>query len=127
MNPMEREISNLLDDIVSGKWAPRAEEEHWGGAGLIVNDEPFEDNAVVVVTRHAGEVSSLIMTIRDRMSKYLDYLSKEEFYTRIGEAANRVIAKAGDEYWIIFDGIMDEIRIISNELDKNPEFDDQRK
>ena len=67
------------------------------------------------------------MTIRDRMSKYLDYLSKEEFYTRIGEAANRVIAKAGDEYWIIFDGIMDEIRIISNELDKNPEFDDQRK
>ena len=45
MKTMKREIIDLRTDWISGKWIADKEEEHWGGAGLIVTNKPREDSA----------------------------------------------------------------------------------
>ena len=118
MKTMEQEIIDLRTDWISGKWEPRKDEEHWGGAGLIVTDKPREDSAVVVVTKYANEVSSLIVELRDRQGDHLDYLSKYAFYPRLGEAANRCIAKEGDGLSSLINEILGEAEDIAYEWDE---------
>lgn len=105
MKTMKREIIDLRTDWIGGKWAPDSNREHWGGADLIVTDKPWEDNVVMVVTKFASEVSSLIEELRDRLNNHINYINKYEFYPRLGEAANRCIARDGD----ILTGIINEI------------------
>ena len=117
MKTMKREIIDLRTDWISGKWIADKGEEHWGGAGLIVTDKPREDSAVVVVTRYAGEVSSLIVELRDRLGDHLDYLSKYAFYPRLGDAANRCIEKEGDVLESLINQILGEAEDIAYEWD----------
>ena len=117
MKTMKREIIDLRTDWISGKWIADKEEEHWGGAGLIVTNKPREDSAVVVVTRYAGEVSSLIVELRDRLGDHLDYLSKYAFYPRLGDAANRCIEKEGDVLESLINQILGEAEYIAYEWD----------
>ena len=105
MKTMRQEINGLRTDWISGKWVPDSSREYWGGADLIVTDKPWEDNVVVVVTKNAGEVSSLIEELRDRLRDHINYINKYEFYPRLGEAANRCIARNGD----ILTGIINEV------------------
>ena len=115
MKTMKQEIIDLRTDWISGKWVPDSKREHWGGADLIVTDKPREDSALVVVTKYAGEVSSLIEELRDRLGDHINYLNKYEFYPRLGEAANRCIAKDGDSLYGIINEILGEAEDIAYE------------
>lgn len=117
MKTMKQEIIDLRMDWISGKWAPWKDEEHWGGADLIVTDKPRKDRAIVVETKFAGEVSSLIAELRDRLWNHLDYLNKYAFYPRLGEAANRCIAKDGDMLEGLINEILGEAEDIADEWD----------
>ena len=105
MKTMKKEIIDLRTDWISGKWVPDSNREHWGGADLIVTDNPWEDNVIMVVTKYAGEISSLIEELRDRLRDHINYINKYEFYPRLGEAANRCIARDGE----ILTGIINEV------------------
>ena len=113
---MKQIINTIRDEWVSGTWKP-VDAEHWGGAGLIVTDKPRKDTAVVVVTQHAGRVSCLIETLRDRLRDYLNYENKYEFYPRIGEAANKAIVTRGDTFPAIADAVLKEASLIASEWD----------
>ena len=101
MKTMKQKIIDLRTDWISGKWVPDSNREHWGGADLIVTDKPWEDNVIMVVTKYAGELSSLIEELRD----HINYINKYEFYPRLGEAANRCIARDAE----ILTGIINEV------------------
>lgn len=115
MKTMKQEIIDLRTDWISGKWVPDRNCVHWGGAGLIVTDKPWEDDVVVVVTQYAGEVSSLIEALRDRLWDHINYISKYEFYPRLGKAANRYIAKDGDNLIGMINEILGEAGDIADE------------
>ena len=115
MKTMKQKIVDLRTDWIGGRWTPDNGEEPWGGAGLIVTDKPRKDSAVVVATKYAGEVSSLVTELRDRLNDYLDYFNKYAFYPRLGEAANRCIAENGDVLVCIISEILGEAGDIADE------------
>ena len=112
---MKKTIIDLRTDWTSGKWIPNKEEEYWGGADLIVTDKPLEDRAVVVVTKHAGELSSLITELTERLRFHLDHVNKYEFYPRLGHAANRSIKENGDSLPGIINDVLGEAGDITDE------------
>ena len=112
---MKQVINDLRTDWISGKWTPDKNRRHWGGADLIVTDKPWEDNAVMVVTKYAGEISSLIEELRDRLGDHINYINKYEFYPRLGEAANRSIKENGDVLHCIISDMLGEARDIAEE------------
>ncbi|MBQ1406730.1 MAG: gamma-glutamylcyclotransferase [Eubacterium sp.] len=129
---MRNIIQKLTKEYQNGTWTPNSssvrptlagscEENIWGGAGLIVTDATEDcyknDSAVVLSTKHVNEVSSVVFELRDRLTGYLDSLSKYSFYPRIGEAGKRAITKYGDSYSSIIAAMLREASIIAKDWD----------
>ena len=115
MKTMKQEIIDLRTDWISGRWVPDKNCEHWGGADLIVTDRPRKDRALVVVTKYASELSSLIEELRDRLRDHINYINKYEFYPRLGEAAYRCITRDGDILTCIINEVLGEAGDIADE------------
>ena len=83
---MQHSISNLKDLINSGKF-PK-EFSHFGGADLIITDDPnrnFREGTVVVYTEHASALSWLVFELKKIYDSKLNAANKYEFYPYIGE------------------------------------------
>ena len=91
---MKEKIIALENDILSGGWTPSSDCEEWGGADLIITSSPIVcDGKVIVETAYSRELSSLVYELRDRLAAHIDYMSKYEFYPRLGIALNACIEK----------------------------------
>ena len=91
---MKEKITTLKNDIAAGRWTPSSDCEEWGGADLIITSSPIVcDGKVIVETAYSRELSSLVCELRDRLVGHIDYMSKYEFYPRLGGALNTCLAK----------------------------------
>ena len=83
---MQHSISNLKDLINSGKF-PK-EFSHFGGANLIITDDPnrnFHEGDLVIYTKHASALSWLVFELKKIYDSKLNASNKYEFYPYIGE------------------------------------------
>ena len=113
---MKEKIIALGNDILSGDWTPSSDCEEWGGADLIITSSPIVcDGKVIVETAYSRELSSLVCELRDRLAGHIDYMSKYEFYPRLGEAVNRCLAKGDYELESLVEAMMTEALQIANE------------
>ncbi len=110
-------IEQLRNEWNNGTWVPE-NSEPWKGGDLTVSDHPIVSGNTVVVTKYAGEVSSLIMELKERLKDYLNWENKIAFYPSIGEAANRAIAEYGDSPDAIFTEMLDAAVRFANEWDR---------
>ena len=83
---MQHSISNLKDLINSGKF-PK-EFSHFGGANLIITDDPnrnFHEGDLVIYTKHASALSWLVVELKKIYDFKLNSLNKYDFYPYMGE------------------------------------------
>lgn len=80
------ELSELNLIINSGKFP--TEFEHFGGASLIITDDPnrnYHVGDVVVYSEHASALSWLVVELKRIYDSKLNSLNKYDFYPYIGE------------------------------------------
>ncbi|MFD3393399.1 hypothetical protein U0R10_02080 [Aquirufa sp. OSTEICH-129V] len=81
-----KDIFELETKISKGQFPN--EFQHFGGANLIITDEPdrpFYSGDIVVYSIHASALSWLVEELAAIKSTQLNYSVKYEFYPRIGE------------------------------------------
>ena len=81
-----KQIENLRTLINSGQF-PK-ELSHFGGADLIITDDPnrsFREGTVVVYTEHAAALSWLVFELKKIYDSKLNAANKYDFYPYIGE------------------------------------------
>ncbi len=68
--------------------------EHFGGANLIITDDPNRfslEHDIVVLSDHAGALSWLVFEIKFICNDRIDYINKYDFYPAIGLWLNQAI------------------------------------
>lgn len=106
------EYEELISKINKGQFP--AVHQHFGGANLIVTDEPdrpFHYGDVVVYSMHAGALSWLVEELASIKSAQLNYSVKYEFYPRIGELLNEELSQNED----IIDVMISVVETINRE------------
>lgn len=86
------EIEALNDKIKSGHFPKNF--EHFGGANLIITNDPtrnYYEHDVVVYSENAGSLSWLVTELKSIYHEEIDYMNKFEFYTNIGNLMNSCI------------------------------------
>ena len=81
-----KQIENLRTVINSGQF-PK-EFSHFGGANLIITNDPkrsFREGTVVVYTEHAAALSWLVFELKKIYDSKLNAANKYDFYPYIGE------------------------------------------
>lgn len=72
----------------------------FAGAGIIITtsetNQTKDESVIVVKTKYAKEVSTLLYLLKDYFEKEIDYLNKYEFYGGFAEKYNYLIEKYGD-------------------------------
>ena len=79
------QIENLRDAIESGQFP--TEFPHFGGAELIITDDPNRSHQsadVVVLTEHAAALSWLVVQLKKIYDSKLNFQNKYDFYPYIG-------------------------------------------
>jgi len=79
-------IEKLRELIGLGKF-PK-EFSHFGGADLIITDDPnrnFHERDIVIYTKHASALSWLVFELKKIYDSKLNAANKYEFYPYIGE------------------------------------------
>lgn len=107
-----KDYDELVSKISKGQFP--AEYQHFGGANLIVTDEPdrpFHYGDVVVYSIHAGALSWLVEELASIKSAQLNYSVKYEFYPRIGELLNEELKQSED----IIDIMLSVVNTINKE------------
>lgn len=67
---------------------------HFGGANLIITDDPKRkgyEHDVVICSEHASALSWLVVQLKEIYNSELDYVNKYGFYTNIGNLMNSCI------------------------------------
>ena len=80
------ELNELKLIINSGQFP--TDFPHFGGANLIITDNPDytgHEGDVVILTPHASALSWLTYKLKDIFDNQLNASNKYDFYTRIGE------------------------------------------
>ncbi len=80
------QIEELKTQIKLGKFSSNV--EHFGGANLIITDDPnrnFHKGDMVIYTEHASALSWLIQELKKIYESKLNYANKYDFYPFIGE------------------------------------------
>lgn len=107
-----KDYDELVSKITKGQFP--AEYQHFGGANLIITDEPdrtFYYGDVVVYSIHAGALSWLVEELASIKSAQLNYSVKYEFYPRIGELLNEELKHSED----IIDIMLSVVNTINKE------------
>ena len=113
---MKETIIALKDNIATGRWTPSSNCKEWGGADLIITAKPIDcEGKVIVETVYSRELSSLVCELRDRLFGHIDYMSKYEFYPRLGVAINACLAKDNCELDSLIDAVISEALKIADE------------
>ena len=76
-----------------------SDHEHFGGAGLIITNDPEYKGYpqdVVVLTVHAGSLSWLVFQLKSIYDDRIDYMNKYFFYPAIGEVLNQSLNNGED-------------------------------
>lgn len=103
LHQVEQRISE--DSVPSGG-------KHFGGAGLIVSDDPKRhsgETTVIVVSPFAGEISWVVERMKEVFADSIEGLNKYSFYPEMGRAALAVIAAQGSRTEILL-AIVDEAK-----------------
>ena len=106
---MKKEIKQLKDIINSGQF-PK-EYSHFGGADLIITDDPnrsFREGTVVVYTEHAAALSWLVFELKKIYDSKLNAANKYDFYPYIGELIQSSV-KAYDDLFETMLFVVDKI------------------
>ena len=102
-------IKKLKDRINSGQF-PK-EFSHFGGANLIITDDPnrnFREGTVVVYTEHASALSWLVFELKKIYDSKLNAANKYDFYPYIGELIQSSV-KANDDLFDTMLFVVDKI------------------
>ena len=103
------ELSELKLIINTGKF-PK-EFSHFGGANLIITDDPnrnFREGTVVVYTEHASALSWLVFELKKIYDSKLNASNKYGFYPYIGELIQASV-KAYDDLFETMLFVVDKI------------------
>jgi len=80
------EIEMLIEKINSGSFPKKF--PHFGGANLIITDDPnriYHEGDVVVYSEHASALSWLVVELKRIFDSKLNSLNKYDFYPYIGQ------------------------------------------
>ncbi len=91
------EINDLINKINRGIF-PK-EFRHFGGANLIITDNPnrnFRAGDIVIYTEHASALSWLVIELQKIYKSKLNYSNKYDFYPYIGELIQTSINENDD-------------------------------
>jgi len=103
------ELSELKLIINTGKFP--TDFEHFGGANLIITDDPnrrFREGTVVVYTEHAAALSWLVFELKKIYDSKLNAANKYDFYPYIGELIQSSV-KANDDLFDTMLFVVDKI------------------
>lgn len=87
-------IDKLKAQINKGKFP--TDFPHFGGANLIITDDPkrnFHEGDTVIYSEHASALSWLVVQLKEIYNSELDYINKYDFYPSIGEMINNTLIK----------------------------------
>lgn len=87
-------IDKLKAQINNGKFP--TEFPHFGGANLIITDDPKRkgyEHDVVICSEHASALSWLVVQLKEIYNSDLDYANKYDFYPYIGELIQSSVNK----------------------------------
>lgn len=104
-----KQIENLRTVINSGQF-PK-EFSHFGGANLIITNDPnrnFREGTVVVYTEHAAALSWLVFELKKIYDSKLNAANKYDFYPYIGELIQASV-KAYDDLFETMLFVVDKI------------------
>jgi hypothetical protein len=102
-------IQKLRELISLGKFPN--EFSHFGGADLIISDDPnrsFREGTVVVYTEHASALSWLVFELKKIYDSKLNAANKYDFYPYIGELIQSSV-KAHDDLFETMLFVVDKI------------------
>lgn len=105
-------LKELIEKIEAGNFPNQF--PHFGGANLIITDDPNRSNHegdVVILTPHASAMSWLVVELKKIYTSNLDYLNKYDFYPRIGKLIKESFKKEGQ----IFDSMIYVVETIREE------------
>lgn len=91
---MQHKLEILKNKINSGKFPNKF--EHFGGANLIITDNPDRrgyPQDVVIYTEHASAISWLVFELKDIYNYKIDYMNKYEFYPYIGQLIKKTLKR----------------------------------
>jgi hypothetical protein len=80
------DIQSLINKIEQGKFPEKF--PHFGGANLIITDDPnrnYHEGDVVVHSEHASALSWLVVELKRIYDSKLNSLNKYDFYPYIGD------------------------------------------
>ena len=103
------DLTSLRIIIESGKFP--TEFPHFGGAKLIITDDPnrsFREGTVVVYTEHAAALSWLVFELKKIYDSKLNAANKYDFYPYIGELIEASV-KANDDLFETMLFVVDKI------------------
>jgi hypothetical protein len=91
-NSKKTPLEKLKAKIIKGSF-PKSS-PHFGGANLIITDDPTylgHAQDIRILTKHASELSWLAFELKEIFEVQIDYLNKYKFYPSIGIAINEAI------------------------------------
>lgn len=90
-------IDKLTAQIKKGNFP--TEFPHFGGANLIITDDPKRkgyEHDVVICSEHASALSWLVVQLKEIYNSELDYINKYDFYPYIGESIQSSVNENDD-------------------------------
>jgi len=115
---MLRQLIELKDEVVADRFVS-TNTELFQGAGLVVSDDQRAEDSesyILVRTPFAYELSALIYRLKGICKDRLDYLSKYEFYGRLGEAAKEACKNRKGKTQMLLD-VIDEVIRFAGEVE----------
>ena len=90
-------LEKLKDKIIKGSF-PKSS-PHFGGANLIITDDPTYlgyPHDIRILTDHASELSWLVFELKEIFKNKIDSMNKYNFYPSIGIAINEAVDQKKD-------------------------------
>ncbi len=91
---MPHKLEMLKSKINSGQFPN--EFKHFGGANLIITNDPKRkgyEHDVVICSEHASALSWLVFELKEIYNDKIDYMNKYDFYPYIGELIKNTLKR----------------------------------
>jgi hypothetical protein len=112
---MNEQINQLKAAIQKGNFP--SDFEHFGGAELIITDDPARKGYpgdTLVFSEHAGALSWLTMELAKIFDQHINYMNKYVFYPELGKCMNENLQKHKD----FIECLIEVIQYTKNEIFK---------
>lgn len=94
---MKNKLDELISRIEKGNFPN--DFEHFGGASLIITNDPERkghSGDTIVLSEHASALSWLTVELANLFQQELNYMSKYAFYPTLGQCMNEQLTKQED-------------------------------